>query len=62
MAAKPKNSVIYAEKFKKNTPIPLDDVLNIISKYKDKTTSDVLEKGRMSDGSEFMVIKLIIQE
>ena len=61
MAVKVKNSIIYAEKFRKNTPIPLDDVLNTIKKHKDKTTSEILERGRMSDESEFMVIKLIIR-
>jgi hypothetical protein len=59
---KEKVSVIYAEKFKKGAMVPVGEVQDVLTKCKNRTEIELRERGNMSDGSEYMVIKVLIKK
>lgn len=62
MAKGKKVHEVYAEKFKKGVRITLDSVEDLIKENKDKITVEIIERGSMSDDSEFLKIKIIIAQ
>lgn len=55
-----KVTVKYSEKFAKNVQIELNKVLELIEQNKEKISSEILERGKQSDDSEFLTIKFIV--
>jgi len=56
----PKVRVTYEEKFKKNVPINIKVVTDICDQNPGKVSAEILAQGKMSDGTEFVTIKILI--
>ena len=59
--AKEKVRIVYREKFKKGVSVPLSDVKNIIKNNKKDMNIEILDRGKMSDDSDFVSFKFIVK-
>lgn len=52
--------VTYEENYKKNVTISPKVLTDLIDEFPGKISTEILAKGTMSDGKEFITIKIII--